>query len=62
MRRKETTMKPWIDVAQDRDQWKTLVSTIMNLQVPLNSGKFFSNYTSGSLSRRAYLHGVSSIR
>jgi hypothetical protein len=24
----------WIDVAQDRDQWKALVSTVMNLRVP----------------------------
>jgi hypothetical protein len=24
----------WIDVAQDRDQWRTLVNTILNLLVP----------------------------
>jgi hypothetical protein len=24
----------WIDLAQDRDQWKTLVNTVMNLRVP----------------------------
>jgi hypothetical protein len=24
----------WIDLAQDRDQWRTLVNTVMNLQVP----------------------------
>jgi hypothetical protein len=24
----------WIDVAQDRDQWRALVHTVMNLQVP----------------------------
>jgi hypothetical protein len=24
----------WIDQAQDRDQWRALVNTIMNLQVP----------------------------
>jgi hypothetical protein len=24
----------WIDVAQDRDQCRTLVSTVMNLRVP----------------------------
>jgi hypothetical protein len=24
----------WIDVAQDRDQWGTLVNTVINLQVP----------------------------
>jgi hypothetical protein len=24
----------WIDLAQDRDQWKTLVNTVMNHRVP----------------------------
>jgi hypothetical protein len=24
----------WIHVAQDRDQWRTLVKTVMDLQVP----------------------------
>jgi hypothetical protein len=24
----------WIDVAQDRNQWSALVSTVMNLQIP----------------------------
>jgi hypothetical protein len=24
----------WIDVAQDKDQWKALVNTVMNLRVP----------------------------
>jgi hypothetical protein len=24
----------WIDVAQDRDQWRVLVNTIMNLRFP----------------------------
>jgi hypothetical protein len=24
----------WIDLAQDRDQWKALVKTAMNLRVP----------------------------
>jgi hypothetical protein len=24
----------WIDVAQDRDRWQTLVNAVMNLRVP----------------------------
>jgi hypothetical protein len=24
----------WIDMAQDRDRWRALVSVVMNLQVP----------------------------
>jgi hypothetical protein len=33
----------WIDLAQARDQWRALVNTILNLQVPSNIGKFLSS-------------------
>jgi hypothetical protein len=43
----------WIDLAQDRDQWRDLVSMIMNLFVPQNAGKFLSSCTIGGFTRWA---------
>jgi hypothetical protein len=45
----------WIDMAQDRDQWRALVNTLLNLRVPYNAGKFLSGFTIDSSSRRAQL-------
>jgi hypothetical protein len=44
-----------IDMAQDRDQWMTLVNTVLKLRVPQNAGKFLSGCTIGGSSRRAQL-------
>jgi hypothetical protein len=49
----------WIDLPQDRGQWRTLVNTVVNIQVSQNNGKFFSSYTTDKLSRRTQLHEIS---
>jgi hypothetical protein len=49
----------WIDLAQDRDRWRALVYTVMNLWVSYNAGNFLSSSGHFSFSGRTLLHGVS---
>ena len=49
----------WIELAQDRDRWRTLVTGVMNLRVPYNAGNFLTSTEPVSFSRRTVLHGVS---
>jgi hypothetical protein len=51
----------WIDLAQDRDQWRALMNILMNLGVLQNVGKCLSSCTIGGFSRRAQLHEVSQL-
>jgi len=53
----------WIYLAQERDHWRALVNTVMDLRVPQNVGNFLASRVTVTFSRRVLrilFHGVSS--
>jgi hypothetical protein len=49
----------WIGLAKDRNRWRALVNSVLNLWVLLNAGKLSSGLTSSGLSSSDQLHRIS---
>jgi hypothetical protein len=48
-----------IGLAKDRNMWRAVVNSVLNLRAPLNAGKLSSGLTSSGLSSSSQLRRVS---
>jgi hypothetical protein len=46
----------WIGLAQDRNRWRALVNSVLNLRDPWNAGKLSSGQVSSGFSISVQLH------
>jgi hypothetical protein len=52
----------WIGLAHDRNKWRALMDSVMNLWFPSNAGIIISiGFTTDGLSSRAQLHLISQL-
>jgi hypothetical protein len=49
----------WIGLAMDKNRWRALGNSVLNLRVPRNAGKLSSGLASSGLSISVQLHIVS---
>jgi len=49
----------WSHLALDRIRLRSIVNTLMNLQVPYEAGNFLAGWANTSFSRKTLLHEVS---
>jgi hypothetical protein len=49
----------WIHLAQNMNQWRAVVTTVVNPRVPQNAMKFLTSSATTSFSRMALLRGIS---